>query len=65
MPYNVKKNKDGSHTVYKKDTEEKVGTTHGSIKKYLAELYTHVDEGETKTYDELLKESADKILSKR
>ncbi len=44
MPYTYSKNKDGSHTVYKKDTGEKVGTTKGDVKKYLAALHANIKE---------------------
>lgn len=38
MPYVAK-----GKTVYKKDTGEKVGTTKGSIKKYMAALHANTD----------------------
>lgn len=36
MPYYAK-----GKTVYKSDTGEKVGTTKGPVKRYLAALYAH------------------------
>ena len=58
MPYIAKKNKDGSHTVYKKDTGEKVGTTHGDVEKYLTALRIHAHEGDNMSYLDQLKSMA-------
>ncbi len=43
MPYTVRENAGGGGTVYKKSTGKKVGTTKGSVKKYLAALYANAD----------------------
>jgi hypothetical protein len=43
MPYTAR-----GKTVYKKDTGEKVGTTKGSVKKYLAALYANAEDGKKK-----------------
>ena len=57
MPYIVKKNKIGG-TVYKKGPHgklgKKVGTTKGSVKKYLAALHANVKESYCGKFEKLL-----------
>jgi len=68
MPYKAK-----GKCVYKKGTNDKVGCTRGSVKKYLAALHTNVDESkeEGKTMKvtkeqlkQLVKEEIAKLLKK-
>ena len=57
MPYVVRKNKSGGGTVYKKGPGskpgKKVGSTKGSVKKYLAALHANIKESYCGKFEKL------------
>lgn len=60
MPYKVK-----GQCIYKKDTNQKVGCTKGSVNKYLAALHANADESvELTEENELIGGKADKLTPK-
>lgn len=69
MPYTVrkgtKKGEKGKKCVYKKDTNEKVGCTDGSIKKYLAALHINADESLERVIKDCIEEAIDPSYNQR